>query len=83
ENQNGITQSDIDLTVDSIIDIFTAAAECSFGYTHIDRQYNEQIKKPTWYGPQCKSMRKKWHRAKHLYKCKYLYKYTKHLYKYK
>ncbi|MCW4346540.1 MAG: reverse transcriptase domain-containing protein [Candidatus Thiodiazotropha endolucinida] len=68
ENQNGITQSDIDLTVDSINDIFTAAAECSFGYTHIDRQYTEQIKKPTWYGPQCKSMRKKWHRAKYLYK---------------
>ena len=68
EEQEKIAQNDLDIAVKSIDDIFIASAECSFGYIDNRIKSAPSSKKLSWYGPQCKLMRRKWHNAKYLYK---------------
>ena len=68
EEQKKFAQNDLDIAVKSIDDIFIASAECSFWY--LDNRIKSALsnKKPSWYGPQCKLIGRKWHNAKYLNK---------------
>ena len=52
--------------LENICDVFLSSAENSFGLL-FDRKV-QTTKQPTWYGPECKIMRKRWHNAKYRYK---------------
>ena len=62
ETRDNITQNDINLELENICD---ASAENSFGLL-FDRKV-QKTKQPTWYGPECKIIRKRWHNAKYRY----------------
>ena len=62
ETRDNITQND----KENISDVFLSSAENSFGLLY-DRNI-QKTKQPTWYGPECKIMRKRWHNAKYRYK---------------
>ena len=67
ETQENVSQNDINVILENISDVFLSSAEKSFGY--VNNKTPVQIKKqPTWYGSQCKIMRRKWHNAKYRYK---------------
>ena len=66
EAQQHITSNDVNSLVNNINECFLKCAEKSFGkikYTDI-----KSSKTPSWHGPECKTKRKNWHRAKHRYK---------------
>ena len=69
ETQESVSQNDINVILENISDVFLSSAEKKIGY--VNNKTPVQIKKkkqPTWHGPQCKIMRRKWHNAKYRYK---------------
>ena len=66
ETRDNITQNDINLVLENISDVFLSSAQNSFGLLY-DRKV-QKTKQPTWYGPECKIMTKRWHNAKYRYK---------------
>ena len=44
------------------------AIEETFGYSNIRNDNSDEAHKPTWYGYQCRKIRRKWHSAKYVYK---------------
>ena len=72
ELRENISQNDIDCVLEDMNEVFLTAAVNTFGSIPDNNNNNNRKKKkpsnPTWYGPQCKLMRKKWHNAKYRYK---------------
>ena len=63
-----VQQSDIDTIVGSLNSMFIIAAEGTFGSSCKAKTHQSKAKNPTWYGYNCKRMRRKWHSAKNVYR---------------
>ena len=68
ENRESVQQSDVDTIIETLNKMFLVATEEIFGYSNIRNDNSNVAHKPTWYGYQCRKMRRKWHSAKYVYK---------------
>ena len=64
ENRESVQQSDVDTIIETLNKMFLVAADETFGYSNIRNDNSNEALKPTWYGYQCRKMRRKWHSAK-------------------
>ena len=63
ENRDHVQQCDMDTIVESLNSLFIVAAEETFWSTYKPKHSPGKTYKPTWYGYNCKKMRRKWHSA--------------------
>ena len=61
-------QSDIDTIVGSLNSVFIIAAEGTLGSSSKAKKCPSKAKNPTWYGYNCRRMRRKWHSAENVYR---------------
>ena len=61
-------QSEIDKIVGSLNSMFVVAAEATFRSSSKFKNNPSKAKTQTWYGYNCKRMRRNWHSAKNVYR---------------